>query len=222
MTTERGARGYTLTITPDMEFVTACQKGAFDEVAARLEKGEDPNTKAYVTAKGRLLGCKYSSDWGKFIMTHQSGDRMMGSALHYAVISERVDVVGLLLAFGASPTQRFNLPPHMPQEATVEELAAKNCSENAVLSKVMLLFKVWTRLENSSPKKIQMLAKLPEEVSNLRQYLEELVERHNKDDSLTLLNSSGPKQVKEGAEADAEKLMHKMLNEDPDKDMPQP
>ena len=222
MATERTARGYTITVTPEMEFVSLCQKGAFQEVAEKLENKTDPNTKAYVFAKGRLLGCKYSGDWGKYIMTHQSGDRMVGSAMHYAVMAERVEVIGLLLAFGASPTQRFNYPPHMPHEETVEELVAKNCSENKILSKVMLIMKVWSRIENSNPRKLQMLAKLPEETPVLKEYLEKLVERHNDDDSLKFLTSSGPKKVKEGHEADAEKMMQKMLNEEAVEDTSQP
>ena len=182
---------YELTQTDDMKFVSRCKEGNFEAVVELLEAGADPNTKAYVYYKNRLLGAKYSSDWGKYIITHQSGERMMGTALHYAVMSERWEVVGLLLAYGASPTVRFNLPPHMPHEVTVEELAAKH-GHDAITAKLFTLFRVWAVIPVADARKAVMLQKLPEVAHDtLRPYLLKLVRRHQEDPELSLLKAGG-------------------------------
>lgn len=144
--------------------------------------------------KGRLLGIKHSADWGKFIMTHQSGDRMMGSALHYAVIAQRHHVTAWLLAHGADPTVRLNTPPHMPHEASVEELA-QVCG-NDVLPKIALLFKLWYRLPWDAPPKLRMLDKLPPECrEGLKGELAALIERRR---------AEPPPQPKEKKEDDSD------------------
>eukprot|EP01061_Rhynchopus_euleeides_P028820 TRINITY_DN46995_c0_g1_i1.p2 TRINITY_DN46995_c0_g1~~TRINITY_DN46995_c0_g1_i1.p2 ORF type:complete len:212 (+),score=82.75 TRINITY_DN46995_c0_g1_i1:110-745(+) len=175
-----------LTKTPEMDFVSRCKEGDFQGVVELVEGGFDPDTKGYVYYKNRLLGVKYSSDWGKYIMTHQSGERMMGSALHYACMGERWNVVGLLLAVGATPNARLNLPPHMPQEVTVEELCEKHSL--ATGRRLITLFRVWTILPSDDPKKTSLLEKLPEETQELlKPYLLTLVRRHLEDPALKLL-----------------------------------
>eukprot|EP01059_Diplonema_ambulator_P005889 TRINITY_DN1566_c0_g1_i1.p1 TRINITY_DN1566_c0_g1~~TRINITY_DN1566_c0_g1_i1.p1 ORF type:complete len:220 (+),score=58.78 TRINITY_DN1566_c0_g1_i1:39-662(+) len=177
---------YEIRRTPEMEFVGACKDGEFGVVAELLENGSDPNTKALVWYKNRLLGLKWSNDWGKYIMTHQSEDRLMGSALHYCVMGGRHEVLGLLLAFGASPLVRLNLPPHMPHEVTVEELATKQNDE--ITPKLITFFRVWSVLPPENDKKLAMLAKLPAEVEpTLKPYLEAMVHRQRSDPSLNHL-----------------------------------
>eukprot|EP00756_Hemistasia_phaeocysticola_P066157 Hpha_TRINITY_DN9037_c0_g1::TRINITY_DN9037_c0_g1_i1::g.142066::m.142066 len=161
--------------TTEQEFLGACKSGDLDSVRQKIEAGADVNQKGYVFYKGRLLGLKHSSDWGKFIVTHQSGDRMMGSALHYAVMGEKHHVCAWLLAHGADADLRLNTPPHMPHEASVSELAA--AQGNEVFPKLALLFKLWYRLPVEAPQKEKMLAKLPPEVADLKPLLLELVER---------------------------------------------
>eukprot|EP01062_Namystynia_karyoxenos_P024964 TRINITY_DN19784_c0_g2_i1.p1 TRINITY_DN19784_c0_g2~~TRINITY_DN19784_c0_g2_i1.p1 ORF type:complete len:231 (+),score=93.77 TRINITY_DN19784_c0_g2_i1:102-695(+) len=165
--------------TEEQAFLGACKSGDLAAVQQRIESGADPTQKGYVFCKGRLLGVKHSSDFGKFILTHQSGDRMMGSALHYAAISERHAVCAWLMAHGADADARLNTPPHMPHEATVTELAELNGNE--VFPKMALVFKFWGRLPWDAPQRLKLLDKLPPEVADLKEELVALVERRRKE-----------------------------------------
>eukprot|EP01064_Diplonema_japonicum_P026809 TRINITY_DN383_c1_g1_i1.p1 TRINITY_DN383_c1_g1~~TRINITY_DN383_c1_g1_i1.p1 ORF type:complete len:217 (+),score=33.14 TRINITY_DN383_c1_g1_i1:29-652(+) len=177
---------YEIRKTPEMEFVSSCKEGAFEKVVELLEGGADPNTKGHVYYKNRLMGLKFSNDWGKYIMTHQSEDRLMGSALHYCVMGGKHDVFGLLLAFGATSAARLNLPPHMPHEVTVEQLIEKQ--DDPICQKLTLFFKVWSVLDATNPKKSAMLGKLPPSTHVvLKPYLETLVKRHQEDETLKML-----------------------------------
>ena len=190
-----------LTKTPEMDFVTKCKEGDFAGVQELLAGGADPDTKGYVFYKNRLLGVKYSTDWGKYIMTHQSGDRMMGAALHYACMGEKWDVVGLLLASGASPNARLNLPPHMPHEVTVEELCTKHNFD--IGTKILMVFKFWSVLPVGDPKRVSMLEKLPACADDvLKPYLLDLIKTQGEG-----AGEGGGKKVEPVAEKKVEKKM---------------
>eukprot|EP01063_Lacrimia_lanifica_P015325 TRINITY_DN22121_c0_g1_i1.p3 TRINITY_DN22121_c0_g1~~TRINITY_DN22121_c0_g1_i1.p3 ORF type:complete len:251 (+),score=121.45 TRINITY_DN22121_c0_g1_i1:46-798(+) len=192
---------FTLAQTPEMEFVTLCKQGDFEAVAARLEGGENPNTKAYVYWKNRLIGFKSCKDWG-IMTTHQSQDRMMGSAAHYAAFGKKAEVLGLLLAFGASGDERMGYPPHMPAELSVAELAkeveakaedaaredAASAPAAVQMSPLFLFFRLWNNLPLDSPKKMVLLEKLPPScTATLKPYLAALVQRHVADPTLAIL-----------------------------------
>eukprot|EP01065_Artemidia_motanka_P025678 TRINITY_DN30659_c0_g1_i1.p1 TRINITY_DN30659_c0_g1~~TRINITY_DN30659_c0_g1_i1.p1 ORF type:complete len:220 (+),score=82.52 TRINITY_DN30659_c0_g1_i1:59-661(+) len=179
--------GYQLEESPEQAFLSVCKAGDLEAVQQKIADGADPNQKGYILYKNRLLGLKHSQDWGKFIVTHQSGDRMMGSALHYAVMAERHEVCAWLLANGADAEARLNTPPHMPHEASVLELAEAN--GNAVIGKMALLFKMWCRLPWDAPPKKRLLEKLPEEVAGLKEQLIAFIDRK-------ILEPPKPKQEK--------------------------